>query len=152
MSTLTCNRTADVARAAKSGTWSTELRSHAAQCATCRDMRLVVSALARERRRPTTGVADGGLVWWKAQLRGRHQATERATRPIAAVEIVTIVVGAAAGALALARVWPRLQVVASALSTEALSTPSGLGALLALGAGGVLVALLLRLMSVYVRN
>ena len=70
MTKLTCAHEADVTRAAQSGAWSIELRSHAAQCAACGDVALVVGALVQEQRRPLAGggVADASLVWWRAQL------------------------------------------------------------------------------------
>ena len=151
MITLGCGREGDVAQATRSGAWSAELKSHAAQCAVCGDVALVVGALVKERSRPIAGdvVADAGLVWWRAQLQARHRATERATRPIAVVEVLTLVVATAAGMLALARVWPQLQ---ASLSAEAMAPLSGLGARLALGAAGVLAILLLRLMADHVEH
>jgi len=62
----------------------------------------------------------------------------------AAEEIVALVFGTAAATLAVARLWPQLQTLTPALSAEAVSTASGLGAVLVVGAGGVLVGLLPR--------
>ena len=146
MTKLTCAHEADVTRAAQSGTWSVELRSHAAQCTACGDVALVVGALVQERRRPLTGggVADAGFVWWRAQLKARHKTTERATRPVAVMEILALVFATAAGTLALAGAWPQLAVWTPAFSAEALSGLGGLGVLLALSAGGVIVGLRVR--------
>ncbi len=143
MTILKCAHEADVTQAAQSGAWSVELRSHAAQCPACGDVALVVGALVQERRRPLAGggVADAGLVWWRAQLKARHKTTERATRPIAGVEILALVFATAAGTLVLAGAWPQLAVWTPAFLAEALSGLSGLGVLLAVGVGGVVVGL-----------
>ncbi len=70
----------------------------------------------------------------------------------AAGEIVALVFGTAAATLAVARLWPQLQALTPALSAEAVSTASGLGAVLVVGAGGVLVGLLPRFTSRHVRG
>jgi hypothetical protein len=49
-----------------------------------------------------------GTIWWKAQLRARRAAMERAARPIRLVERLSW--GCAAGVLA-AAVWQMLQIV-----------------------------------------
>ena len=125
-----------------------ELRSHAAQCAACGEVALVVGALAEERRQPLPGrgVADAGLVWWKAQLKARYKTAERATRPIAVVEILTLVLAPVAVVLVLAWAFPQLPfwTWTPGLSAEAMSSLGGLGVLLAVGAAGVFIGLLLR--------
>ncbi len=113
-----CATEADVVRAARSGRWSAELREHATHCTTCGDAALVAAALARERRRSprTAEVADARRVWWTAQLRARHSSIERATRPIAVVEVAAVGIAALAGAFAL--FWAAPLISAVGLSGE----------------------------------
>ncbi len=82
----------EVLEAVLAGRWqsacSKALRDHAATCASCSDLALVADALAQER---AAAVAEArppsaSLVWWKAQLRARREAAERAVRPVALVE------------------------------------------------------------------
>ncbi len=146
MTKSACAHEADVTSAAQSGAWSVELRSHAAQCPACADVALIVGALVQERRLPLAGrgVADAGLVWWRAQLKSRPKTTARAMRPIAGIEILALVFAATAGALVLTGVWPQPVVWTPALSAEALSGLSGLCVLLVVGAGSVLIGLRVR--------
>lgn len=113
-----CAAEGDVVRAARSGHWSTELREHATNCTTCGDAALVAAALAREGRRPprTAEVADARRVWWTARLRARHSSIERATRPIAVVEVAAVGIAALAGAFGL--VWAAPLISAVGLSGE----------------------------------
>ena len=154
MGNLECTREAEVIRAARSGAWSAELRSHGAQCGACGEVALVVDSLVKERRRQIAGdsVADAGLVWWRAQLNAQHKATQRATRPIAVVETLTLVFATAAGTLALGQVWPQLEILTPSLSARAVSTLSALGTLSAFAAASVVVSLLLGYIRSQVKN
>jgi hypothetical protein len=98
-----CVRSADVMAAITTGPregWpDDELRLHVDACESCRDMATVVSALRAERDvlRRSTSVPSAGLVWWRAQLRQRQQATFRAAAPVTAIHAAALV---AAGVLA----------------------------------------------------
>jgi len=90
--------------------WAEPLRAHAAGCASCSDLVLVAGFL---RRAGEAAVAEAkppsaALVWWKAQLRARQEAAQRAVRPIAIAEKAGLA-GAVLAVLAAALwIWPRL--------------------------------------------
>ena len=90
------------------GEWPEALRTHAASCPVCRDVALVAAALGRDRRHLPADppLASAGRIWWMAQLRARHAAAERATRPISVMTLVAIAVAAPVAAGALASVLP----------------------------------------------
>jgi len=72
-----------------------ELRSHVAQCANCTEVVMVAQVLrqADAAARAEARLPAPGLVWWKAQIRARRAAAERASEPIAIVESVAGVCG-----------------------------------------------------------
>jgi hypothetical protein len=87
-----CEREAAVLEALQAGRWpdacDKELRAHVAQCALCAEVVLVAKVLRQE---DATALAQAhlpapGLVWWKAQIRARRAAAERAAAPITMVE------------------------------------------------------------------
>ena len=80
------------------GRWPAEspaaLREHVASCPVCADVALV----AAEMRDTEAAVAEpvalpsAGQVWWRAELRARHEAASLAQRPVIAVQVVAAVV------------------------------------------------------------
>ncbi len=76
-----CDLEGDVAQAARSGQWPAELRAHLDSCPSCADTALVAEFLAQP---PETeaAVPDAGLLWWKAEIRRRLEAQEKASAPI----------------------------------------------------------------------
>ena len=95
--TRECDRSADVVAAAIAGELShatdTELRRHLAECESCRDLALVVSALRgeRDRARREAPAPSAGLVWWRAELRERQEAARRAEAPVTLVHAAALV-------------------------------------------------------------
>lgn len=87
-----CEQEAAVLEAVESGRWpqacDAELRAHVSRCSTCADVLLVAQTLQRENQwaRAEVALPAAGLVWWKAQMRARREAAERAAEPIAMVE------------------------------------------------------------------
>jgi len=87
-----CDRETAVLEALQAGRWSDawdeELRAHVAQCANCAEVVLVAQLLRREDAAALARVRlpAPGLVWWKAQIRARRAAAERAAEPIAIAE------------------------------------------------------------------
>jgi hypothetical protein len=87
-----CDRETELVEALTSGRWpgacGEDLRRHAASCAVCADVVLVAQALGQESAlaRVEMALPTAGLVWWKAQMRARREAAERAAQPIAIVE------------------------------------------------------------------
>lgn len=87
-----CENEAAVLEAVESGRWpqacGAELLAHVGRCSICADVLLVAHTLQLENQRARTEVAlpAAGLVWWKAQMRAKREATVRAEEPIRMVE------------------------------------------------------------------
>jgi hypothetical protein len=66
------------------------LREHIEVCPICRDVVRVAEAFDGRavEDRAAASVPDAGRVWWMAQLRARHEATQAAGRPITAVQVI----------------------------------------------------------------
>jgi len=115
-----------IAAAVRTGHWSEELRAHAAGCEQCGETMLVAGALLASAMEPVA-VPEAGLVWWKTQLRLRHEAAERVTRPMRVFDRVASFAGLGAA------VWG-----VSWLSSESahMAAFAGLGVLLLVAAAG----------------
>lgn len=105
-----CSHEAEALEATRSGNWSEDLRRHAARCPACAEVILVATALFQEEAQPAgkPSLPSAGFVWWKAQLRVRRQAAERAAEPIAIVE--RLAWGYGLLALAGLGLWQRVRV------------------------------------------
>jgi predicted anti-sigma-YlaC factor YlaD len=70
-----------------------ELRTHVETCPHCKELLLVARAFQRARREalPQARLVSPSLIWWRAQLRQRNEAMERAAKPIAVVETLALV-------------------------------------------------------------
>ncbi|HET9372621.1 MAG TPA: hypothetical protein VFO19_20300 [Vicinamibacterales bacterium] len=84
--TRCCKREADVLDAVAVGRWplraDDELRSHVATCRTCADVASAASAVIELRdATPPDSLPDASVVWHRAQLKAREQATVRAAQP-----------------------------------------------------------------------
>ena len=129
-----CAREQDVMDAVAAGRWpvrpgvhaDAELREHVAACPVCGDLAPVFAALAVEGEAAWDDgtVPPANLVWWRAQVRARDEASRRAARPIAVVQgaAVSLLIAAALALLPLA--WPLLgTAAASATELSAWFTP-----------------------------
>jgi len=102
MSPAFCELEGLVLEAVRSGRWpercDAELRAHVSQCPVCADVVLVAEHLELASDIATAEIAlpPAGLVWWKAQLKARREAVQRASEPIAWVERAAGVVSLAA--------------------------------------------------------
>lgn len=114
MTRFECPREQDVIDAVSSGRWphqcGAELRDHVAACGICADVAVVAEALqaARDCGWREACVPPSGRVWWRAEMRARHEAARKAAQPIT---IVQGLAGACAAGLVLAYieiVWLRL--------------------------------------------
>jgi hypothetical protein len=85
----------------EAGRWPAEspaaLREHAASCAVCADVALVAAEIRATDATDAAGAAtmalpSAGQVWWRAELRARHEAARLAQRPVVAVQVVAAVV------------------------------------------------------------
>ena len=110
-SCTSCEREAELVEALTSGrgpeAWGDDLRRHVTACAVCAEIALVAQAFEQEndQARVKMALPAAGLVWWKAQMRARREAAERAAQPIAIVERLAWV----SGVLSLlgAAIWQR---------------------------------------------
>jgi hypothetical protein len=88
-----CDRENDVLRAVGNGLIDEDVRSHVAECASCADLLHVASAVVDDRRTlmGRARVPSSGLVWWRANLRARQQATRVAVRAATFVQVALVV-------------------------------------------------------------
>jgi hypothetical protein len=96
---LSCPREAEVLDLVWTNQWPARadraLVEHAAACQVCRDLALVASAVGalNDDTTPAVKVPDASVVWYRAQVRARHELTRRATRPVVAAQLAAVVVG-----------------------------------------------------------
>lgn len=83
-----CDKEAIVIEAVRRGQWEENLRVHAQDCPVCADALLATHFLCEMQTADLAGarVPDAGWMWWRAQLRAKHTAAQRATQPITLVE------------------------------------------------------------------
>jgi hypothetical protein len=102
MSRLTCSRLDEVRTALAQGHWpeacATDLRAHVEACTRCAQEVLLTTHLQLDRAGTMASAQPvaPSLLWWRAQVRRRNAALERAGRPLAAAQIFALVIAAAA--------------------------------------------------------
>jgi hypothetical protein len=103
MSATECLRESEILDEIAAGRWPAEapeaLRAHTMSCAVCADLALAASALHDDAAAATDApiaLPSAGQVWWRAELRARHEAMQLAQRPMIAVQVVAAVVCLAA--------------------------------------------------------
>ena len=93
-----CSRTAEVQELLRLGHWpqaaGAELAEHVRGCRRCGEMVLVTQAFSEAKARSMTEarVEPPALVWWRAQLRRKHEAMQRVERPMRAQMLVVLAV------------------------------------------------------------
>jgi hypothetical protein len=91
-----CSREKEVAELLQSGHWplacSSELRAHVRVCRRCSDRVLVTESFQQDRieSERVARLNSPGLVWWRAQLRGRSAALENIAKPIKGAQIFAL--------------------------------------------------------------
>ena len=105
-----CVHEEEVAQAAQSGEWSPALRAHAAECPVCSEVALVSGFLQTEAELAHTEAVlpDAGRIWRKAQFASKQAAAERALRPIALMEKLTVACAVLVFGAAFLWNWPRI--------------------------------------------
>lgn len=149
MSKQFCDLEPQVLEAANSASWEPSLRRHLDECPSCSDVALVAAFMKEaDAEVADAAVPEGELVWWKAQLKARRAAAEKATRPIAVMEKLAFAGAGLALVVALAVLWPFVRSwgdwVSSNWSTGSQAAPVlaiGLASMVGLGAVLVLFAL-----------
>jgi hypothetical protein len=122
-----CESEQAVVEAVRSGRTDPRLQAHIAECPVCAEVSRVAHMLRREDELAEAGVQlpKAAQVWWRAQLRSRREAAERAVRPIAIVERFGCGAAVLAFAAAVAWQWRQFQLWLGWLGTRwANASPS----------------------------
>jgi hypothetical protein len=123
-----------------------ELRAHASTCAICSDVAAVGAALEEDREtlRAEAALPEGGLVWWRAQLRARREAAKVAGRPITVAQVLTLAAaaGLAGACFGATFAWFQAALVRFAASVQGLPVETLLVQHWAVAAGAAAVLLL----------
>lgn len=130
MSNGLCEREIEVVNAIQTSVWqgAHELRAHAANCTLCRDAAAVAFAMAEAEAlagAESHPLPDASLVWWKAQLRARREAVERASEPVRIFTRAAYVFGCVILASILWQQWARVSGLLSFAKFQSLSPASG---------------------------
>jgi hypothetical protein len=112
---LECHREQEIVDAIANRRWphavDPSLAAHAEECDNCRDVMMVAVALYDDEfcARHEARVPSAGLVWWRATIRARAEATRVAERPMTVAQGVAgaAVVGLACGLAGVA--WQSVQ-------------------------------------------
>jgi hypothetical protein len=137
MECLECPREQELVDAVTSGRWPTAcgdaLREHVVVCAACREVADVTSALYEDAvwAERDARVPSSGLVWWRASIRARAEATRVAERPLSVFQsvVAACAIGLACGLVGAAwrsAQWlPRLGDIIVDLEARRLEVASG---------------------------
>lgn len=131
-----CPREGDVLDALASARWpnrvDAELANHVAACAICRDVIAVASAIQADTDAAwhEANIPPSGQMWWRAEMRARHEAIREASRPVAVAEGVAAVVALVVAAVVSWFAWPSVRTVVFGGARDN-SSVSGLASLFA---------------------
>jgi hypothetical protein len=105
---IECAREADVIDAVTTGCFDDELRAHLSHCVICADLAAVTAAIQEEHAaaRAEVRIPAPGLLWWRMELRARHEAARTAARPIALAQAIAAICGVVVATLLFATAWP----------------------------------------------
>jgi hypothetical protein len=108
-----------VLEAATSGGWEPALRRHLDECPACAEVALVAAVMNEAEADLTEArLPDAEFVWWKAQVKLRRAAAEKATRPIAVAEKVACAGGGLTLVAVLAFLWPAVRAWADSAASS----------------------------------
>ena len=125
MNKIDCVHERAVHRALKSDTWTPELLDHVADCPGCADLMLVARFFQQSDALSGSEVRlpDPSFIWWRAQMKARAAAADRATRIISFVQHAAIASGALLAVLAVVRLWPRWKSWLMTLVPDSIPNP-----------------------------
>lgn len=95
---MSCAKTAEVRELLRLGHWpqaaGADLAAHVRGCNRCGEMVLLTQAFgaAKARSMNQSRVEPPALVWWRAQLRRRHETMQRVERPMRAQMLIMLAV------------------------------------------------------------
>ena len=98
MTLRACPQEQEIRRLLQLGHWpqsaTPELRTHADECRTCKDLVLLTQAFrsARSVSARAAHLPPPGLLWWRAQLRRRNAAVEKIQRPLLGAQIFALAI------------------------------------------------------------
>ncbi|MFP5246483.1 MAG: hypothetical protein ACLGH0_07285 [Thermoanaerobaculia bacterium] len=92
---MNCHREDELLDALGRGFIGAELDAHVAGCASCSELRLVAGALLDDRvvAAKEAAVPSAGAMWWRMQLRRRHDAQAAARQSLMIGQAITLLVG-----------------------------------------------------------
>lgn len=126
-----CTRRDELIAVVRAGQWpqgcAPELREHVAACARCAEEARILSAFAtaHDSAMQLAPLQSPGLLWWKAQLRRRHDAMERLERPGLAIPTATIAASIVLLLAVLATAWKHVQWSQLAAQLAVRLSPTG---------------------------
>lgn len=93
-----CDFEQKVIKSLKAGLSEVEISAHLQACDDCRETAKILKFFQTNVRResPPKNLPTAGLVWWKAKLREKRLAAEKAAQPIFIAQITAVVVAFAA--------------------------------------------------------
>ncbi|HEY9137408.1 MAG TPA: hypothetical protein VIM67_03990 [Terriglobus sp.] len=113
-----CSWKNEVAQTVREGRWPSgcteDLRNHVASCTACSEEARLLSAFvtARGISMHIATLQSPELLWWKAQLRKRHQAMEQMEGPGLAISTATIAASIVILIVVLSTAWKQIHWVA----------------------------------------
>ena len=95
--TMTCPREPELLEALERSFVGADLSAHIATCASCHELHTVAAALLEDRAEAmrTAPIPTAGTMWWRMQLRQRHEAAAAARRSLLIGQAVTLTVAIA---------------------------------------------------------
>jgi hypothetical protein len=121
---IECSRESGVLDALASARWphrvDAELSDHVASCAICRDVITVASAIQADHDDAwrEANVPSSGQMWWRAEMRARHDAIRQASRPVTVAQSAAVVFALGLAAVAAWFAWPSLHSLFSATAAS----------------------------------
>jgi hypothetical protein len=115
MECLECPREQELVDAVTCGRWPNAcggtLREHVAVCANCREVADVTTVLYEDASwaERDARVPSSGLVWWRATIRARAEATRAAERPISAFQSIAAACAAGLACGLVGAAWRSVQ-------------------------------------------
>ena len=108
MRLIACPREKEISAELASGHWphavAADLLAHSRACSRCGEL-LLVSQAFRQARQATAAqvpLPAPGMLWWRAQLRGRGEAVQKLERPFLGAQLFTLALTLAAAVLLVA--------------------------------------------------
>jgi hypothetical protein len=143
MNNVECEREDDVLAAVGTGRWpdrvDAELRAHVDHCAVCHDVLIVAAAFNEDAEVPSAHpLPDSQVMWLRAQIRARAEATRLAERPITVAQALAFaaIIGVLGALLGASSSWLQgglhaIGQMASHLDPRGFELPAGLATVLA---------------------